>query len=209
MTEPLFRDFTHVPEAYLGLVKFFLQDFRDVYHLPTGAHDLHLLETGRLTDDEFFDRLCARWASESDERVDPREAQRYVWGKSMVACGAMEDAVRQLRGAGIRTALLTNISRDGEAIWRSLVPTDELFDTVIDSSKVGLRKPDPQIYLLTCERLGLQPQECLFVDDLRCNIEAATALGMDTIHCHDPVDIADEVVRRFLGHSAAAEATSG
>ncbi len=58
-----------------------------------------------------------------------------------------------------------------------------------------MRKPDPAIFLLTCERLGLAPHDCLFVDDLRCNVDAATELGMTTIQCDDPVAIADEVVK--------------
>jgi putative hydrolase of the HAD superfamily len=129
-----------------------------------------------------------------------------IFGRGMVACGAMADAVRQIRDAGYKTALLTNISREGEAIWRNLFPVDELFDVVIDSSKVGLRKPDPEIYRLTCTRLGVPPDRCLFIDDLLCNVEAATALGMQTIQCLDPVAAADEVVQRVLGHAAAAEA---
>jgi putative hydrolase of the HAD superfamily len=117
----------------------------------------------------------------------------------------MIDAVRQVRMAGYRTALLTNISRTGEEVWRSLLPVDELFDVVVDSSQVGMRKPDPAIFLLTCERLGLRPDQCLFVDDLRCNVTAAADLGMTTIQCRDPVAIADEVVELLLGRTAASE----
>jgi len=74
---------------------------------------------------------------------------------------------------------------------------------------VGMRKPDPEIYRLTCSRLGVAPERCLFIDDLLCNVEAADALGMQTIQCLDPVAVADEVVRRLLGHPAAAEAGAG
>jgi putative hydrolase of the HAD superfamily len=209
MTEPLFRHRNDVPPEFLGLVAFFLTEFRDHYHLPTGAHDLHLLETGKIGDEEFFDRMCARYAEAGNEAVDPRTAQKVIFGRGMVACAAMADAVRQVRDAGYKTALLTNISRDGEALFRQLFPVDELFDVVIDSSKVGLRKPDPEIYRLTCARLGLAPERCLFIDDLLCNVEAADELGMETIQCFDPVAVADEVVQRLLGHPAAAEAGAG
>jgi epoxide hydrolase-like predicted phosphatase len=205
MTEPLFRNRHDVDPDYLNLVAFFLNDFRDHYHLPTGAHDLHLLETGQLSDEEFFDRMCARYAEAGNEPVDPRVAQRIIFGRGMVASSAMADAVRQVRGAGYRTALLTNISRDGDAMWRSLIPVDDLFDVVVDSSRVGLRKPDPRIYELTCERLGVPPGRCLFVDDLACNVEAAANLGMHVIQCLDPVSVADDVVRLLLGHGAAEE----
>ncbi len=206
MTEPLGRHRKQIDDPlHVEVLHFFLNEFRDVYHLPTGAHDLHLLETGKISDDEFFDRMVARHVAAGGSPVDARTAQRIVFGKGLVACGAMIDAVRQVKGAGYRTALLTNISRAGEPMWRSLLPVEELFDVVVDSSQVGLRKPDPAIYLLTCERLGLSPQECLFVDDLRCNVDAATELGMTTIQCSDPVAIADEVVELLLGRPAAAE----
>jgi putative hydrolase of the HAD superfamily len=132
-----------------------------------------------------------------------------VFGRGMVASAAMADAVRQIRDAGYKTALLTNISREGEALFRDLFPVEELFDVVVDSSKVGLRKPDPEIYRLTCTRLGVAPERCVFIDDLLCNVEAADALGMRTIQCLDPVDAADEIVQLLLGHPAAVEAEAG
>jgi putative hydrolase of the HAD superfamily len=164
---------------------------------------------GKISDDEFFDRMIARYIEAGNGPMDPREAQKFVFGQGMVACGAMVDAVRQIRDAGFKTALLTNISREGEAIFTKLFPVDELFDVVVDSSKVGMRKPDPAIYRLTCERLGIAPERCLFIDDLLCNVEAAEALGMQTIQCLDPVEVAGEVVQRLLGHPAAAEAGAG
>jgi len=205
MTEPLFRNRRDVDPAYLNLVAFFLNEFKDHYHLPTGAHDLHLLETGKISDDEFFDRMCARYAEAGNEPIDARVAQKVVFGRGMVASSAMADAVRQVKEAGYKTALLTNISRDGEAMWRGLIPVDDLFDVVIDSSKVGLRKPDPRIYELTCARLGVTPDRCMFIDDLACNVEAAAQLGMHTIQCLDPIESADEVVQLLLGHHAAEE----
>jgi putative hydrolase of the HAD superfamily len=207
MTEPLAAHRASIDDpVQLDLLRFFLAEFKDVYHLPTGAHDLHLLETGAISDDEFFDRMTARYVAEGgDPSVDARIAQRVVFGRGLAACGAMIDAVRQVKGAGYRTALLTNISRSGEAVWRSLFAVDELFDVVVDSSQVGLRKPDPASFLLTCERLGLRPVQCLFVDDLRCNVDAAADLGMTTLQCKDPVIVADEVVEMLLGRHAAAE----
>jgi putative hydrolase of the HAD superfamily len=207
MTEPLATHRASIDDpVQLDLLRFFLDEFRDVYHLPTGAHDLHLLETGAISDDEFFDRMTARYVADGgDPSVDARIAQRVVFGRGLAACGAMIDAVRQVKGAGYRTALLTNISRSGEAVWRSLFAVDDLFDVVVDSSQVGLRKPDPAIFRLTCERLGLQPEQCLFVDDLRCNVDAAADLGMTTLQCKDPVVVADEVVEMLLGRPAAAE----
>ena len=210
MTEPLGRHREQIVDpVQLDLVRFFVNEFRDVYHLPTGAHDLHLLETGVISDAEYFDRMTARYIAEGGhDAADARLAEYVVFGHGMVACAAMIDAVRQVKGAGYRTALLTNISRSGESLWRSLLPVDELFDVVVDSSQVQLRKPDPAIFLLTCERLGLEPAECLFVDDLRCNVDAATELGMTTIQCDEPGAIANEVALMLLGRPVAAEPES-
>lgn len=210
MTEPLGRHRESIVDPrQQDLLRFFLADFRDVYHLPTGTHDLHLLEIGAISDDEFFDRMVVKYVAAGGRPFDARIAQQVLFGRGLAACGAMVDVVRQLKQAGYRTALLTNISRTGESIWRSLLPVDELFDTVVDSSQVGLRKPDPAIYELTCERLGLSPEECLFVDDIGSNVEAAAALGMTTLHCVDPVAVAEEVAMLLLGRPASAEPPSG
>jgi putative hydrolase of the HAD superfamily len=192
----------------LRLGAFFLDRLRQVYHLPTGAHDLHLLEIGAITELEFFQRLCAAYAEAGNPLLDAEVARDMVWGRPLVACGAMVDAVAQVRAGGIRTALLTNIPREAEPMWRALIPVDDLFEVIIDSSVVRLRKPDPEIFRLTCSRLGVEPHDCLFVDDLACNVEAAAALGIETILCEDPVTVADAVVRRLLGHAAAAEAAA-
>ena len=210
MTEPLGRHRDTIDDpGEKALLQFFLDDFRDVYHLPTGTHDLHQLEIGAISDDEFFDRMVERYIASGGTAFDARTAQKVVFGRGLAACAAMVDVVRQVRAAGYRTAMLTNISRTGEALWSSLLPTTELFDTVVDSSQVGLRKPDPAIYTLTCERLGLPPSQCLFVDDLQCNVQAAAGLGMTVIHCQDPVAIAEDVAMLLLGRPAAAEAEAG
>lgn len=206
MTEPLGRHRETIDDPLQReLLRFFLDDFHAVYHLPTGTHDLHQLEVGAISDGEFFDRMVARHVAAGGQGCDARTAERVVFGRGLAACAAMVDVVRQVRAAGYRTALLTNISRAGEGIWRSLLPVDELFDTVVDSSQVGLRKPDPAIYRLTCSRLRLAPEECLFVDDLACNVDAAAALGMTTLHCADPVAVAEQVAMLLLGRPASAE----
>ena len=95
----------------------------------------------------------------------------------------MIDFVRELRGRGVRAALLTNNVREWEPLWRSKLPeVDELFEVVVDSAFVGLRKPDPAIFELTLERLGgPSPERCVFVDDLELNCDAARELGMAAV----------------------------
>ena len=77
-------------------------------------------------------------------------------------------------------AMLTNNVREWEPLWRSMLPVDEIFELVVDSAFVGMRKPDREIYELTLERLGdgIRAPECLFVDDVEANVDAARGLGM-------------------------------
>ena len=107
MTEPVGRHRKTIEDpVQLDLLRFFMNEFKDVYHLPTGVHDLHLLETGEISDDEFFDRMTARYIAQGGHPgVDGRTAAYVVFGRGMAACGAMIDAVRQVKGAGYRTAL--------------------------------------------------------------------------------------------------------
>jgi epoxide hydrolase-like predicted phosphatase len=99
----------------------------------------------------------------------------------MIAC------MRRVHDRGVRLALLTNNVREAERDWRALVPEgDELFEVVVDSSRVGLRKPDPAIFELTLRRLGgIEPHQCLLVDDNLPNVEAARGLGMRALHFTD------------------------
>lgn len=208
MTESLFRRRRDADPDIVSLLVFFINDLRSVYHLPTSTHDLHLLETGKLSEAEFFRRLCARHEESGGPHIDPERARSLIFAERAEASAAMVDTVRQLRAAGYRTALLTNNAREWEPMWRSMIPVDELFDVVVDSSVVGVRKPDRQIYEMTCARLGLRPDECIFVDDLECNVDAAAALGMETVHCTDPTTASDVVARRLLGRAASDEPES-
>jgi putative hydrolase of the HAD superfamily len=72
--------------------------------------------------------------------------------------------------------------REWEPLWRSKLPVDEIFELIVDSAWVGMRKPDPAIYHLTLERLGLPPEASLFIDDNELNVEAARELGMRAVH---------------------------
>jgi putative hydrolase of the HAD superfamily len=102
-----------------------------------------------------------------------------------------------LRERGMRMAILTNNVREWEPLWRAKLPVDEIFDVVVDSAFVGMRKPDPAIYELTLDRLGdgLRASECLFVDDIDVNCAAAAELGMTAIHYISPEQAIPEIER--------------
>jgi putative hydrolase of the HAD superfamily len=89
---------------------------------------------------------------------------------------------RALHSRGVRFALLTNNVREWEPFWRTKLPIDEIFEAVVDSAFVGVRKPDPAIYAIVLERLALPAAACAFVDDLAVNVDAARELGFATVH---------------------------
>jgi putative hydrolase of the HAD superfamily len=144
-----------------------------------GDHPLYALERGEISESEFGRRLGEHLHDGFDltrlrelyfERLDPNPP--------------MIEFVRRQRERGLRTALLTNNVREWEPLWRAKLPElDEIFELVVDSAFVGMRKPEPAIYELTVERLGdgLQAQDCLFVDDFEHNCEAARKLGMTAV----------------------------
>lgn len=96
----------------------------------------------------------------------------------------MIEAVRRC-GAQMQTALLTN-NVVGMSADRHVSDVVALFDVVVESSVVGLRKPDVAFYELACERLGIEPHEAVFLDDLGVNLKPARAMGMTTIKVTDP-----------------------
>jgi putative hydrolase of the HAD superfamily len=83
-----------------------------------------------------------------------------------------------LRKEGYKTALLTNNFVEVRKAWRTLLPVDDMFDAVVDSSEVGMRKPDPAIYHHTLELLGARADQAIFLDDFVGNVEAAQRLGI-------------------------------
>ena len=134
---------------------------------------LRRLEKGELTADEFSPRFGAViGVSNSDGLVE-----RLFAG--MGPDEAMIGAVRSARAAGVKTGLVSNSWGNGLSYDRQLL--DELFDTVVISGDVGLHKPEPEIYLLAAGRIGIPPEECVFVDDLRENCAGAAAVGMAAI----------------------------
>jgi len=105
----------------------------------------------------------------------------------MLVHDVVVERVRSLRVEGYRLGLITNNVREGSAMWRSKVPVDELFDVVVDSSEVGMRKPNPAIFHHTLELLGgVPPAEAVFLDDAPGNVAGAQRVGLHAILVEDP-----------------------
>jgi epoxide hydrolase-like predicted phosphatase len=148
-------------------------------------HDWHLLETGQLTLDEFHVRLVERSEAALGQPLDLGVDAQFLRELGVGVHWMMVHRVRELRAEGYRTAILTNNVKEWGRYWRGSIPID-LFDLIIDSCDVGLRKPDPAIYRLTCERLGVAPEAAVFLDDTRRHVEGARQVGLHAILVRDP-----------------------
>jgi putative hydrolase of the HAD superfamily len=170
-----------------------------------GANPLFELETGRLSEVEFLARVGDALAEELGR---PVEMHRFseVYFAQLHPNAEMIDYMRSLRDRGVRLAMLTNNVREWEARWRAMLPVDELFEVVVDSAFVGMRKPDPAIYRLTTERLGVAAGECVFVDDLEVNCEAARELGMATVLFADSAQAITAIDAALAGDPSSAKA---
>jgi putative hydrolase of the HAD superfamily len=150
-----------------------------------GVHPLYALERGAITEAEFLARV-----ERGLEAVLGRPAALHGFGTRLMEAlqpnRELFDFYTEVRRErGIRFALCTNNVREWESQWRSKLPIDDLFEVVVDSAFVGTRKPEPEIYTLTLERLGLPGDACAFVDDLEHNVTAARDAGMHGIVYRD------------------------
>jgi epoxide hydrolase-like predicted phosphatase len=169
-----------------------LEDYGTTLGLPTGTltsyfrghPKMALLETGAISSREFFKYVCVETERRTGVRLNIRDlAAAAARGEELNP--TMLDLVRQVH-QHCGTALLTN--NVAEAGWRATFPFD-LFDYVVDSSAVGLRKPDPRIYTELIRRTGRSPEELVFIDDLPENVEPARQLGINTVHFTGVADL--------------------
>jgi putative hydrolase of the HAD superfamily len=159
-------------------------------HEREGEHPLYELEKGRVTEDEFLATLRTELAVDLGHEPEMHEFKE-IYFDALQPNEPLIAEMRAAKGAGLRMALLTNNVREWEPLWRSMLPVDEIFELVVDSAFVGMRKPEPEIFELTLGRLrahdpgalgDLEFSECLFVDDVEVNCVAARDLGIHAVH---------------------------
>jgi epoxide hydrolase-like predicted phosphatase len=167
-----------------------------------GENPLFALERGEMTEREFLGILGDAIEAEVGRRIEMHDfAERYF--AQLEPNDAMIAFLDELKtGRGLRLAMLTNNVREWEARWRALLPVDRLFELVVDSAFVGMRKPEPEIYELTLSRLGLPAQACVFIDDIDVNCEAARGVGMHAVHFRDTEQAIAEVSALLDGTAA-------
>ena len=157
---------------------------------PEALALLRRLERGELTHEEFEPLFV--------ERIGVEDSDGLV-GRLFAGVGPEEemlDAVRRARASGVKTGLISNSW--GEGLSYDDAQLEELFDAVVISGDVGMHKPAPEIFRLAAERIGVPPEECVFVDDLRENVAGAAEVGMTAI-LHRGADSTVPELERLLG----------
>lgn len=152
------------------------------------VNPIHALERGEMEVPDFERELGTRLRTLDGRPVEVDGLLTRMFA-GFGPLPAMIEAVRHAKRAGRSTALLSNS-------WGNDYPREgwsELFDVVVISGEVGMRKPEPEIFALTAQRLGLAPEQCVFVDDLMPNIRGAEAVGMVGVHHVTPQQTLDEL----------------
>ena len=154
---------------------------REAYRANGLVNPIHALERGETRPDEFEELLAAQLVRSDGAAVSAGGLLGRMFAE-MAPVEPMYALLRSLRRAGVRTGMLSNS-------WGNNYPREmfsDLFDLVIISSEVGMRKPEERIFLHALAGLGLTPGQCVFIDDIDANVAAAQALGMIGLHHRDP-----------------------
>ncbi len=170
-----------------------------------GDHPWHRLERGEGTLAEALEAADEACRADGIEGFSSEGFFKAMSSTSSDERREMAVAkVRELNEAGIRQAIITNNAKEFGDMWRSLIPVDELFEAVIDSSAVGMRKPDPRIYRLALQQLEIsQPETSAFLDDFEPNVAAARELGMHGVLVGDDIVPALAELDRILAEFTA------
>ncbi len=183
LTTPLLSSFMAVQDE-IGIAPEDLGKAMRAVTEEDGENPLYALERGEMAEADFLERLNDGLEPLLGHRPELHRF-REVYFEALHPNQPMIELMRELKDAGKRMAMLTNNVREWEPVWRPMLPVDEIFETVVDSGFVGVRKPEARIYEMTLERLGLPAGACLFVDDLLPNIEGAREAGMAAVHFRD------------------------
>lgn len=202
LTNPLEEAFiawqqeTGIPLEELGKAMFVIAE-------QIGENPLYKLEKGEMSEPDFErvmqDQLRAQ-LGEDTEFVDFAE----FYFSQLSPNQPFLDFLFEYKADGGRLALLTNNVKEWEPRWRSMLPIDELFETVVDSGFEGTRKPERRIFEITLERIraldglgDVDPAECVLVDDIEINCESAKEFGFGAVRYHGSCD---DVVALLKNH---------
>lgn len=146
-----------------------------------GENPLYALEVGAMTEADFGARVGGALTARTGRDVSMEGFAGFYFDHLQPNHELLERLARW-RDGGFRLALCTNNVREWEPLWRAMLPVDDLFETVVDSGFVGVRKPDRRIYEIVLARLGdVAADECVFLDDIDVNCDAAGSIGMHPV----------------------------
>ncbi|MFT4822435.1 MAG: putative hydrolase of the HAD superfamily [Halioglobus sp.] len=145
-----------------------------------GDHPWHRVERGEITLEKARDDIM-ELGSKQGLTIDIWEVFMAMSENGGGLREELVDYVRTIRASGLATGIITNNVVEFREHWRSMLPVEELFDFVVDSSEVGMRKPNPAIFEKALEIAGLSSEQVIFLDDYEGNVIAAEALNIQTI----------------------------
>jgi putative hydrolase of the HAD superfamily len=191
LTSPLLESFTSLMES-AGISLEAVGRAMGALAARNGINPLFELETGAITEAEFLNTIAQEISTQTGTPVTlDGFGERYF--DELTPNQGVIDYMRELRARGYRLAICTNNVREWEARWRAMLPVDEIFDVVVDSAFVGARKPDPRIYEITLERLGVAAGAALFIDDVEVNCAGARELGIRAIRFRSAEQAIEEI----------------
>lgn len=163
----------------------FSKEWRDSFYLRTnGSHKTHF---------ESIRYICGRLGvTVTDEQVQKASDIRLDYSRRvLVPRPATLPTITELKTRGYKVGLISDCSPETPEVWPE-TPFRDIFDITVFSCVVSLKKPDPKIYLYACEKLGVKPEDCLYVGDGSSNeLTGATAVGMHPVMIKDPGETAD------------------
>jgi putative hydrolase of the HAD superfamily len=164
----------------------------DEYEAEARVNPIHALERGEMTVPHFEIELARRLRTQSGSSVRAAGLLERMFAR-FESAPDMNGLVRRAHASGLRTALLSNS-------WGNSYPRDgwdDMFDAVVISVEVGMRKPEPDIFHHVADLLRLEPTQIVFVDDLPSNVQAAVAVGMVGVHHRSYSETATELEALF------------
>tara|TARA_B100000686_G_C16700615_1_gene923157 strand:+ start:446 stop:1135 length:690 start_codon:yes stop_codon:yes gene_type:complete len=142
----------------------------------------HRLERGEVTLEDFLQSLGP---VENDARSLLHPDSPHFFGHSFNPNQEMMEFAKGLSAGSVATGIVSNSVKEWMPAWETAIPDRSIFDTVILSSEVGLRKPSEAMYALALEQLGISPHEAVFLDDFEPMVEGAKKAGLHAIHVAD------------------------
>jgi putative hydrolase of the HAD superfamily len=199
LTSPLLDTFAAFGDAY-GISPEQLGKAFAALMKRGGANPIFELETGRMSEAEFLESLGVELAEQLGRPVEMSGFGEHFF-EHLHANERMIEYMRELRARGYKLAICTNNVREWEARWRALLPVDEIFDVVVDSAFVGIRKPEPEIYRLTLDRLGVAAADSLLIDDVELNCQGARDVGIAAVWFRTDEQAIADVEAALNGHA--------